>query len=240
MALPRSEARRGRAALLYRLPASIPPIADASSGSGNRGTRPAAEGGATHAPLAADLDSAGERTCPCQRVDRALPNAKQARHLRYRQKRGRHGLPPPAKGRQGSVRLPVRARANRASSCRDAPRARSHPSPDHPLPAPDGRRDGRPPGDGDGRARGYLQGALIPAADGLPSSTLYRHRFGGLVEANRLTGYASRLLDNATVLKYVSPKYRDLLAKLESVAEGTDLRTDGAEATTAPGRSPEP
>jgi ParB-like chromosome segregation protein Spo0J len=47
-------------------------------------------------------------------------------------------------------------------------------------------------------------------------------------------GYVRRLLDNAGVLKYLSRKYRDLLAELERVVEGTDL----AGATVGGGGSP--
>lgn len=36
---------------------------------------------------------------------------------------------------------------------------------------------------------GYLSGALIDDAEGLPSSTAYRLRFGGMIQAYRLAGY---------------------------------------------------
>ncbi|MPY73437.1 MAG: recombinase family protein [Alphaproteobacteria bacterium] len=41
-------------------------------------------------------------------------------------------------------------------------------------------------------AQGYLSGLIIDETDDLPSSSTYRHRFGSLIRAYRLVGYAPR------------------------------------------------
>ncbi|MCA9316492.1 MAG: recombinase family protein [Planctomycetes bacterium] len=69
---------------------------------------------------------------------------------------------------------------------------------------------------------GYLSGALIDDAEGLPSSTAYRTRFGGLVEAYRLAGYApDRSYEYVEINRRLRATYPhlldDLVQDLESV-----------------------
>ena len=71
-------------------------------------------------------------------------------------------------------------------------------------------------------AHGYLSSALIDDADGLPSSTAYRTRFGGLVQAYRLAGYTpDRTYEYVEInrrLRTVYPRLLDdLMQDLEAV-----------------------
>jgi len=80
-------------------------------------------------------------------------------------------------------------------------------------------------------AHGYLSGALIDDAEGLPSSTAYRSRFGTLVHAYRLAGYApDRSYEYVEVNRRLRATYPhlldDLMQDLESV--GATVQHDDA------------
>lgn len=77
---------------------------------------------------------------------------------------------------------------------------------------------------------GVLSGALIDDAEGLPSSTAYRLRFGGLVEAYRLAGYTpDRSYEYVEINRRLRTTYPhlldDLMQDLESV--GATVEHDG-------------
>lgn len=77
---------------------------------------------------------------------------------------------------------------------------------------------------------GYLSGALIDDAEGLPSSSAYRLRFGSMIEAYRLAGYApDRSYEYVEInrrLRTVYPRLLDdLVQDLESV--GATVEHDG-------------
>ncbi len=62
---------------------------------------------------------------------------------------------------------------------------------------------------------GYLSGALIDDTDGLPSSTAYRARFGGLVEAYREAGYSpDRCYDYVEINRRLRLTYPNILGDL--------------------------
>jgi DNA invertase Pin-like site-specific DNA recombinase len=77
---------------------------------------------------------------------------------------------------------------------------------------------------------GYLSGALIDDAEGMPSSTAYRLRFGSMIEAYRLAGYAPdhsyEYVEINRRLRAVYPRLLDdLVQDLESV--GATVEHDG-------------
>ena len=77
------------------------------------------------------------------------------------------------------------------------------------------------------RTHGYLSGALIDDTDGLPSSTAYRIRFGGLIEAYREAGYSpDRCYEYVEInrrLRMVYPNLLgDLIQDLESVGASVE------------------
>jgi len=72
------------------------------------------------------------------------------------------------------------------------------------------------------RTHGYLSGALIDDADGLPSSSAFRTRFGGLVHAYRMAGYApGRNMEYIEINRRLRETYPrllgDVVQDLESV-----------------------
>ncbi|MCE9635795.1 MAG: recombinase family protein [Planctomycetes bacterium] len=80
------------------------------------------------------------------------------------------------------------------------------------------------------KGHGYLSGALIDDAEGLPSSTAYRLRFGGMVEAYRLAGYTPdssyEYVEINRRLRAAYPRLLDdLMQDLESV--GATVKHDG-------------
>lgn len=80
------------------------------------------------------------------------------------------------------------------------------------------------------KASGYLSSALIDDAEGLPSSTAYRTRFGGLVEAYRLAGFAPDhdygFVEINRRLRTAYPRLLDdLIQDLETV--GASVEHDG-------------
>jgi hypothetical protein len=82
------------------------------------------------------------------------------------------------------------------------------------------------------RARGYLSGALIDDADGLPSSTAYRTRFGGLVEAYRLAGYVpDRSFEYVEVNRRLRRTHPNLLGDLIQDLESTGAAVEHDDAS---------
>ncbi len=82
-------------------------------------------------------------------------------------------------------------------------------------------------------SQGYLSGALIDDADGLPSSTSYRSRFGGLVEAYRLAGYApDRSFEYVEINRRLRATYPrlldDLIQDLEAVGATVKREAESA------------
>lgn len=72
------------------------------------------------------------------------------------------------------------------------------------------------------RIHGYLSGALIDESEGLPSSTAFRTRFGGLVQAYHLAGYTpDRNMEYIAINRRLRETYPQLLGDvvqdLESV-----------------------
>jgi DNA invertase Pin-like site-specific DNA recombinase len=79
-------------------------------------------------------------------------------------------------------------------------------------------------------AHGYLSGALIDDAEGLPSSTAYRLRFGSMVEAYRRAGYTpDHSYEYVEINRRLRAAYphllHDLMQDLESV--GATVAHDG-------------
>jgi len=73
-------------------------------------------------------------------------------------------------------------------------------------------------------SRGYLSGALIDDAEGLPSSAAYRSRFGSLVQAYRLAGYSpDRDMEYIEINRRLRQAYPNLLGDVVQ-----DLETVGA------------
>ncbi len=82
------------------------------------------------------------------------------------------------------------------------------------------------------RSRGYLSGALINDADGLPSSTAYRSRFGGLIEAYRLAGYTpDRCYEFIEINRRLRSTYSHLLDDLIQDLEATGAAVAHDDAT---------
>ena len=79
------------------------------------------------------------------------------------------------------------------------------------------------------RTHGYLSGALIDDADGLPSSTAYRSRFGGLVQAYHLAGYTpDRNMEYIAINRRIRAAHpqllEDIIQDLESVGADVQYR----------------
>jgi DNA invertase Pin-like site-specific DNA recombinase len=80
-------------------------------------------------------------------------------------------------------------------------------------------------------AQGFLSGSLIDDADGMPSSASYRSRFGGLVEAYRLAGYApDRSFEYLEINRRLRTTYPrlvdDLIQDLEAVGATVERKEE--------------
>jgi DNA invertase Pin-like site-specific DNA recombinase len=81
--------------------------------------------------------------------------------------------------------------------------------------------------------RGYLSGLIINETDGMPSTSIYTHRFGGLVRAYQMVGYTPdrnyRYLEVNKFLRRFHPEIvRDVETKIGSLGGSLhrDLATD--------------
>jgi hypothetical protein len=68
---------------------------------------------------------------------------------------------------------------------------------------------------------GSLSGLIIDERDGMPSSSLYRHRFGSLLRAYSLIGYLQKLISNDRVARYLAQYQPELLIEFQKIADMT-------------------